>query len=82
VEFPDANGLTGEEGAEVDLFVSEADASAVGDHHDFVVAGRLSISSIVEIPSRVLGGSRLRVSAMDFKLLLPPRQSRRVSHSS
>src|SRR5512133_582824 len=52
--------------------------------HSHFVWLKLSYSSIVKTPFRVLGGSRLGVfrwTAGNVKLLLPPRQSRGISYS-
>ena len=39
VNFFDADGLTGEDRAEVDFLVAQTDAAAVGDHDGLVVEG-------------------------------------------
>jgi hypothetical protein len=43
VHFLDADRLAGKGSAEVNLFVTETDPAAVGDHHDFVVEGIVDI---------------------------------------
>jgi len=43
VHFFDADGLTGEERAEVNFLVAQADAPAIGDDNDFVVKGIVDI---------------------------------------
>jgi hypothetical protein len=39
VNFRDADCLAGKDGAEVNLFVSQTDASAIGEYDDLVVEG-------------------------------------------
>jgi hypothetical protein len=43
VDFFDADRLAGEEGAEVNLSVTETDPPAIGDDHDLVVKGIVDI---------------------------------------
>ena len=43
MDFLDADGLAGKDGAEVNLFAPEADASAVGDDDDLVVEGIVDV---------------------------------------
>ena len=43
MNFFDADGLTGKDGAEVDLFAAETDASAIGDDNDLVMEGTLAV---------------------------------------
>jgi len=43
VNFLDADRLAGKDGAEVNLFVAQAEAAAIGDDNDFVVEGIIDI---------------------------------------
>jgi hypothetical protein len=52
VNFFDADRLAGKDRAEVNLFVTETDAAAVGDDDDFVVEG------IIDIGQSLVGAGR------------------------
>ena len=52
--FLDADGLAGEDGAEVNLFVPQTDGSAVGDDDDLVVEGIIDVGQSAIRTSRKL----------------------------
>jgi hypothetical protein len=43
LNFFNADGLAGKDGAEVNLFATETDAAAIGDDNGFVVEGIIDI---------------------------------------
>ena len=53
MNFLDADGLAGEDTAEVDLFVPQTDAAAVGDHDDLVVERIIDVGETLIINLRL-----------------------------
>jgi len=54
VNFFDADGLAGKNGAEINLFATQTDAAATGDNYDFVMQGIIDIGQSLISASRGL----------------------------
>ena len=55
MHFPDADGLAGEDRAEIDFFLAQTDATAAGDHDGFVVEWIVDVGqSLVEARGRLI----------------------------
>src|SRR6266567_102391 len=73
--FFNADRLAGEDGAEVNLFVPQANATAVGDDNDLVVEG---IVDVGQSPGRAGGGLIDLGRALHLDRELPNRRKEKI----
>jgi hypothetical protein len=73
VDFFDADGLAGEDRAEIDFFVPQTNAAAVGNHDDLVVEWIVDVGqSLVDVRGRLID-LRRALHVQGFVRTLPPQ---------